>query len=170
MAEQIKRMSLRKIIGKGYKDFFNSTKRYRVNKGSRGSKKSCTTAINIIFRMMEFYARYKLKPHTLVIRRFYNAHKDSTFAQLKWAIKRLGVEKKWKVKQSPLELTYIPSGQKIMFRGLDNEDSITSITVDDGHLCWVWWEEAFSAGICYIYVELDKQPYDDIIYESGTNG
>lgn len=79
----------------------------------------------------------------LVVRRYYNTHRDSTFAQLKWAINRLGVSHLWKATKSPLELTYIPSGQKIMFRGLDDPQSITSITVEDGHLCWVWWEEAF---------------------------
>lgn len=44
---------------------------------------------------------------------------------------------------NPLELTYIPTGQKILFRGFDDPQSITSITVETGHLCWVWIEEAF---------------------------
>ena len=44
---------------------------------------------------------------------------------------------------NPLELTYIPTGQKILFRGFDDSQSITSITVEKGHLCWVWIEEAF---------------------------
>ena len=49
----------------------------------------------------------------------------------------------WKATVNPLEITYIPSGQKIFFRGMDDAQSITSITVEDGYLCWVWWEEAF---------------------------
>ena len=92
---------------------------------------------------MKYWHQYGLKPHTLVIRRYYNTHKDSTYAQLKWAINHLGVAHLWKATKSPLELTYIPSGQKIMFRGLDDPQSITSITVEDGYLCWTWWEEAF---------------------------
>jgi phage terminase large subunit len=69
--------------------------------------------------------------------------KDSCFTELKWAIKRLHVEHLWQVKESPLEMTYIPTGQKIYFRGLDDPLKVTSITVDTGVLCWMWIEEAY---------------------------
>lgn len=134
---------LPEIVGGGYRQFWNFTGRYRAVKGGRGSKKSTTASLWFPYMMMKYWSRYQLKPHTLVIRRYYNTHRDSTSAQLKWAINRLGVSHLWKATKSPLELTYIPSGQKIMFRGLDDPQSITSITVEDGHLCWVWWEEAF---------------------------
>lgn len=125
-------------IGKGYKDFWNCKKRYRVLKGGRGSKKSCTTAIWYIYNMM----KYPLA-NTVVVRRFFNTHRDSTFAQLKWAINYLGVKGAWKATMNPLELTYLPTGQKILFRGFDDPQSITSITAEIGHICWVWIEEAF---------------------------
>ena len=76
--------------------------------------------------MMYYYHKYGLKPNLLVIRRFYNTHTNSTFAQLKWAIKRLGVKNKWKISKSPLQLTYLESGQVILFRGLDDVDSAVS--------------------------------------------
>lgn len=139
----VTKKSLPEIIGKGYKTFWNSKHRYRVLKGGRGSKKSTTASFWFPYNMMKYWHQYGLKPHTLVIRRYYNTHKDSTYAQLKWAINHLGVAHLWKATKSPLELTYIPSGQKIMFRGLDDPQSITSITVEDGYLCWTWWEEAF---------------------------
>ena len=138
----VTKKSLPELIGKGYKTFWNSKHRYRVLKGGRGSKKSTTASFWFPYNMMKYWHQYGLKPHTLVIRRYYNTHKDSTYAQLKWAINRLGVAHLWKATKSPLELTYIPSGQKIMFRGLDDPQSITSITVEDGYLCWTWWEEA----------------------------
>ena len=131
------------IIGQGYKQFWEFTGRYRVIKGGRGSKKSTTASLWFPYNMMKFWHKYGIKPNVLVMRRFYNTHRDSTFAQLKWAINRLGVTHLWKANKSPFELTYIPSGQKIMFRGLDDPESITSVTVEDGYLCWVWWEEAF---------------------------
>lgn len=134
---------LPEIIGKGYKSFWNFTGRYRCLKGGRGSKKSTTASFWYPYNMMKFYHQYGLKPNTLVVRRYYNTHKDSTYAQLKWAINQLGVSHLWKCTKSPLELIYKPSGQRIMFRGLDDPQSITSITVEDGYLCWVWWEEAF---------------------------
>lgn len=134
----IEKISLPKIVGKGYGSFWRDRRRYIQMKGSRGSKKSTTTALRIIYNMM----KYPLA-NTLVLRRFFNTHKDSTYAQLKWATKRLKVEDKWKFSKTPLEVTYIPTGQKILFRGFDNPDSITSITVDEGYLCWVWIEEAY---------------------------
>ena len=143
MPDLVTKKSLPKLIGKGYKKFWNFKGRYRVLKGGRGSKKSTTASFWFPYNMMKYWHTYGLKPCTLVIRRYYNTHRDSTFAQLRWAINRLGVAHLWKATKSPLELTYIPSGQKIMFRGLDDPQSITSITVEDGELCWVWWEEAF---------------------------
>lgn len=131
------------VIGRGYKNFWFSRDRYRVVKGGRGSKKSCTAALWFIYNMMKYYHEYGLKPHTLVVRRFFNTHKSSTRAQLVWAIHRLKVENFWRIPKGEHTLTYIPSGQTILFRGLDDPQSITSITVEDGQLCWVWWEEAF---------------------------
>lgn len=94
--------------------------------------------MKIIYRMMQ----YPLA-NTLVIRRVFNTHKDSTFAQLKWAVNNLGVRHLWKFSLSPLEATYIPTGQKILFRGTDDPMSITSITVEKGYICFCWFEEFF---------------------------
>jgi phage terminase large subunit len=132
------KVSLKKVIGKGYKEFWNFKGRYSVVKGGRGSKKSATTALWIIYHMM----KYPLA-NTLVLRGWFSTHKDSTYSQLKWAINRLGVAHLWEWKLSPLEIRYKPTGQKILFRGLNDPMSITSITVEKGHLCWAWWEEAF---------------------------
>lgn len=132
------KVNIADILGAGYRDFWNCKKRYRVVKGSRGSKKSTTTAIWIIYNMM----KYPLA-NTLVIRKVFNTHKDSTWTQLKWAANKLCVSHLWNFSKSPLEATYIPTGQKILFRGLDDPMSITSITVENGYLCWCWFEEAY---------------------------
>lgn len=132
------KIDISKKIGKGYKTFWNFKGRYRVVKGGRASKKSTTNAQWIIYKMMQ----YPLA-NTLVIRRVFNTHKDSTWTQLKWATNNLGVSHLWKFSKSPLEATYLPTGQKILFRGLDDPMSITSITVEIGYLCWCWFEEAF---------------------------
>jgi phage terminase large subunit len=55
----------------------------------------------------------------------------------------LGVAAMWKITESPLEMTYIKTGQKIYFRGLDDPLKVTSITVEIGSLCWLWIEEAY---------------------------
>ena len=131
-------VQLDKIVGGGYNQFFNNKNFYRVVKGSRGSKKSKTTALNFIYRLME----YKWA-NLLVVRRFSNTNKQSTYTDLRWATNRLGVKHLFKFNDSLPEITYKPTGQKILFRGLDDPLKITSITVENGILCWAWFEEAY---------------------------
>ena len=133
-----KKIRLPDLVGKGYKDFWNFKGRYRVCKGSRASKKSKTAALFFIYSMMKYPGA-----NLLVIRKVYRTLKDSCFSDLKWAINRLGVQDYWSVKESPLEIIYIPTGQKILFRGLDDPLKVTSITVETGNLCWAWIEEAY---------------------------
>lgn len=40
-------------------------------------------------------------------------------------------------------MTYLPTGQKILFRGLDDPLKVTSITVKHGVLNYVWLEESY---------------------------
>jgi len=133
-----KDLDIHKTIGGGYNRFWNFRGRYRAVKGGRASKKSTTTALWLIYHIMRMP-----QANVLVVRKYFVDHKDSTFAQLKWAARRLNVYNLWQFKLSPLEAIYKPTGQKILFRGLDDPTSTTSITVDQGFLCWVWFEEAY---------------------------
>lgn len=133
-----KQLRLPDVVGKGYGTFWRFKGRYRVCKGSRASKKSKTTALNNITRLMEYP-----QANLLCVRKTYRTLKDSCFTELKWAIHRLGVDAWWDIKESPLEMTYKPTGQKILFRGLDDPLKVTSITVEVGVLCWLWIEEAY---------------------------
>lgn len=146
------KLSLRQVVGKGYGRFWNFKGRYRVVKGSRASKKSKTMALWTIVNMMKYSGA-----NTLVVRKTYATLKDSCFTELKWAIRRLGVSQYWRALTSPLEMIYLPTGQKIYFRGLDDPLKLTSITVDKGSLCWVWIEEAY---------ELDRESDFNMIDES----
>ena len=131
-------IKMSKIVGQGYEKFWNCKKRYRVLKGGKGSKKSATTALNFIFRLMK-----EEESNLLVVRGVMNTHRDSTFAQLKWAQESLGVSEYWKNTVSPLEMVYKPTGQKIIFRGFDDVLKLASTTVPKGYLNYVWIEEAF---------------------------
>lgn len=126
------------VVGKGYSEFWHCTKRYRVLKGGKASKKSTTAALWYIYNLMKFP-----DANLLVVRQTLNTHADSTFAILKWAINRLGVVNLWEWTKSPLEIRYKPTGQKIIFRGFDDPLKLASVTVEKGYLCWVWIEEAF---------------------------
>ena len=134
-------VSLKAVVGGGYGSFWRSKHRYRVVKGSRGSKKSKTSALNFIVRLMQYP-----QSNLLVIRKTAATLRDSCFSDLKWAIHRLGVDAYWKWTTSPLEITYLPTGQRILFRGMDDPLKITSISVPKGVLNFVWIEEAFEIG------------------------
>lgn len=131
-------VALPPLIGGGYRCFWDCRCRYRVVKGGKASKKSSTTALWYIVHMMKYP-----DANLLVVRQVHRTHADSTYAQLRWAIKRLQVEHLWHAGREPLELTYLPTGQRILFRGLDNVEKIASTTVEHGVLCWVWVEEAY---------------------------
>ena len=145
-------INLPDVVGKGYGTFWNFKGRYRVVKGSRASKKSKTAALNDICRMMQYP-----NANLLIIRRVGRTLKDSVYADLKWAIHKLGVDDFWICTTSPLEMTYKPTGQKIYFRGLDDPLKITSIAVSKGYLCWMRIEEAY---------EIENEADFDILDES----
>lgn len=148
------------IVGRGYKRFWNFRGRYRVVKGSRASKKSKTTALWYIYHMMKYP-----EANLLVVRKTFRTLKDSCFTDLKWAVHRWGVDHLWNFTLSPLEATYIPTGQKIYFRGLDDPLKVTSIAVDKGCLCWMWIEEAYE-----IMSESDFDMLDESIRGSTPEG
>lgn len=147
-----KEVSLKDIVGKGYKEFWNTKKRYVVCKGSRASKKSKTAALWHIVHIMQHPGA-----NALVIRKTERTLRDSCYADLKWAINRLGVSAYWKATLSPLELVYLPTKQRIIFRGLDDPLKLTSISTECGSICFVLIEEAY---------EITKEEDFDFIDES----
>ena len=131
-------LDFKEIIGHNYGDFVNTRKRYRVCKGSRGSKKSKTTALDMIRKLKKYP-----ESNGLCVRRYQNTLRDSVFSDLKWAIRKLKMEDEFECTVSPMQIVHKYTGQKILFRGLDDGLKITSISVDYGVLCWVWVEEAY---------------------------
>ena len=132
------KLSLQNLVGKGYVDFWNCKKRYRVCKGSRGSKKSKTAALNMIHRLYDYP-----ESNGLCVRRYSNTLRDSVYSDLKWAIHKLKLDAYFECTVSPMQITRKSTGQKILFRGLDGGLKITSISVDKGYLCCVWIVESF---------------------------
>lgn len=129
---------MKKALGKGYNRYYHSKNFYRVVKGGRGSKKSKNTALIYIHDILKYEWA-----NLLVVRRYSNTNKQSTYTDLKWAANRLGVSHLFKFNESLPEITVLKTGQKILFRGLDDPLKITSITVDKGILSWAWIEEAY---------------------------
>lgn len=146
-----RRVYLPDVVGKGYGTFWKWRGRYRVVKGSRASKKSKTAALWYIYNLMKHPAA-----NLVVVRKVFRTLQNSCFSDLCWAIDRLGVSPYWKATKSPLEIVYIPTGQKILFVGLDDPLKITSLSVPRGVLCWAWIEEAYEVTSEEAFNRLDE--------------
>lgn len=120
-------------------------KRYRILKGSAGSGKSYDIAQDYILKLMD--QRYK-GANLLCIRKIDESNRQSTYAELLGAIKRVcgpNYNQYWKDTTSPLMLECLTTGSKIIFRGMRDDkqrEKVKSITSDEGKICWCWCEEA----------------------------
>lgn len=106
-------------------------------KGGRGSTKSSFTAIEIILGIIA-----DPNANALVLRKVGDTIRSSVQETLLWAIETLGVGFYFRSTKSPAEITYIPTGQKILMKGLDNPLKLKSIKVKKGYFKFLWFEEA----------------------------
>ena len=104
--------------------------------GGRGSAKSSFISLIIVDLLMN-----NEDMHAAVLRQVSNTLKDSVYSQIQWAISELGLEGEFEFTKSPLEITRKCTGQKIFFRGADDENKIKSIKPPFGHIGVLWFEE-----------------------------
>lgn len=135
---------LSKVIAPSFYSVHDDIKHNRhteyMLKGGRGSTKSSFVSIEIVLGMMRDAAQ-KEYTNAVIIRKVKEALKDSVFEQIAWAIEILGVSQDWHIPQAKLEITYIPTGQKILFRGADKPKKIKSTKVKKGYIKYIWYEE-----------------------------
>ena len=104
--------------------------------GGRASTKSSFISIEIVLMMMK-----DPNANCVALRKVSNTIKDSIFNQIIWAIDKLGVSSYWQVTKSPLELVYIPFGNRILFRGSDDPQKLKSTKFTKGYCKIIWYEE-----------------------------
>lgn len=127
----------------GFREVNESKKRYIVEKGSAGSGKSVDAAQEYILRLIRDNGR-----NLVAMRKSYITNRDSTFAELTGAIYRMFGDKAdqyFKINTNPLQITVRHNGNKIIFRGMNDEkqrEKLKSITFPKGKLTDVWLEEA----------------------------
>lgn len=105
-------------------------------KGGRGSTKSSFISIEIIKELLK-----DPLAHALCLRKVGNKVEKSVFNQCRWAINALGCSDYFNVRKSPLEIEYLPTGQLILFCGLDDPENIKSIKLPFGYIKILWFEE-----------------------------
>lgn len=105
--------------------------------GGRGSTKSSF----IGGRIIPLLIINNPQCHAVVYRRFGNTLKTSVYAQIQWGIYDLGLQDYWIFHSNPLEMIYKPTGQKILFLGMDDPGKVKSIKLPFGYIGITWWEE-----------------------------
>lgn len=142
MSRKIKGTKLTNCIAPSFysvhKDIQKKKHTYYDLIGGRGSTKSSFISIEIVKNMME---PGNSKKHAVVYRKVGDTLETSVFAQIEWAIDKLGVSHLWKLTKSPMRAEYIPTGQRIIFKGLDKAAKSKSIKVPFGYIAYLWFEE-----------------------------
>ena len=110
-----------------------------IFKGGRGSCKSSFVSIAIILLMTRAENRDK---HCIIFRKTANTLRDSVFSQMQFAISALGLDADFKCTVSPMKITYVPTGQVILFRGVDDKMKLKSLKAPFGYFAFSWLEEA----------------------------
>ncbi len=119
-----------------YRDLRAAAHSEYLLKGGRGSTKSSFTSLALIYLLVNHP-----RLHALALRQVANTLRDSVYTQLVWAIHALGLAEQFKCSATPLELEYLPTHQKIYFRGADKPEKIKSIKPAFGHIGLLWFEE-----------------------------
>lgn len=133
-------ISIKNSIGKGYNNgwFTNCQCRYRCFEGGRSTKKSVNIAgYEPIFKIL-------MDPNRNIImsRKDDVNNSSSTYPNIVSLIYKMGLAEYFKMKVSPYEIIYKPTGQKIVFKGCNNPEAITSTKFITGELTDVYFEEA----------------------------
>lgn len=79
--------------------------------------------------------------HAVCFRKIGNTLKTSVYAQVQWGINELGLNDYFICHANPLEIIYRPTGQKILFLGLDDPGKVKSIKLPFGYIGITWFEE-----------------------------
>lgn len=104
--------------------------------GGRGSAKSSFVSLEVVDGMMKDPAA-----NAVVFRRTANTLRDSCYSQIAWAIDELGASSLWRGNVSPMQFTYLPTGQQIIFRGVDDAGKLKSLKPRRGYFRFIWFEE-----------------------------
>lgn len=104
--------------------------------GGRGSAKSSFVSLEIVDGMMKDPAA-----NAVVFRRTAATLRDSCYSQIAWAIDELGASSLWRGNVSPMQFVYLPTGQTIIFRGIDDAGKLKSLKPRRGYFRFVWFEE-----------------------------
>ena len=104
--------------------------------GGRGSGKSSFVSLEILLGLMR-----DPRAGAIIYRKVADTLRDSVYAQMLWALDRLGLAEQWQARLSPMELVRRETGQRILFRGADDPQKSKGVRLRDGYFRYLWFEE-----------------------------
>lgn len=138
---------------RAWNDIFYKRKSTICCDGGRGSGKSSALAV-FLFLILEMHRRIALDMkkrgmpnwkselvHAVVIRKVANTLADSVYNNLQWACEKLGLSDKYVFKKTPLMIERRGTGQRIVFRGLDDPARLKSLKVQAFGYPKIFWAE-----------------------------
>lgn len=105
-------------------------------KGGRGSTKSTFVSIQVLLGIIK-----DADANAVVLRRYQNELRDTVFGQFEWTAAKMGIAHLFKFQVSPMQVVYLPTGQKIVFKAADNPRKMKSINLGRGYIKFAWFEE-----------------------------
>ena len=135
MKIDIKDLIAPKFYGLNQEFLHDSYKEYWL-KGGRGSTKSTFAAAQVVMGIIA-----DPEANAVIFRRYGNELRDTVYGQLAWVISKIGAEEFFKFRYAPMEIHYIPTGQRIIFRGADNPYKLKSLNIGKGYIKYSWFEE-----------------------------
>lgn len=105
-------------------------------KGGRGSTKSSFISVEIVLNLIK-----DPLAHAVCYRKIGNKLETSVYNQIKWAVSALNLNPYFKFCKNPLKAEYLPTGQQILFFGLDDPENSKSIKLPFGYTKILWFEE-----------------------------
>ena len=135
-------VSIKDCIIPMYDDVLEDILRHRcthyVFPGGRGSTKSSFVG-GIVVPLLIIQ---NPQCHAICFRKVANTIQNSIFSQVVWGIYQMRIEHLFRIpKTYSTPITYLPTGQKIYFMGLDDPMKVKSIKPPFGYIGITWFEE-----------------------------
>lgn len=126
-----------KSVNPVYRPYLLDRTEVQVYYGGSSSGKSYSIAQKKVLETMLLPGN-----NTLTLREVDKDNRNSTFPETKKIIYNFSNYKKlWKINKTTSEITFLPNGNKMIFKGLNDPEALKSLTFDTGPLTTIHMEE-----------------------------
>ncbi len=133
------------VINSAFHTAYNDTSRFLFLFGGAGSGKSYFAGEKVLIRTMS-----KDRHCIVCTRKVGTTLRDSVFSLLKYIIGEWGVSEHFEINKTEMSFTYIPNGNRILLKGLDEVDKIKSI-----HGITSFWHEEATELVPYDLIQMN---------------